>query len=475
MHGLGKMCSSGPGSPLVAKDDELPENPIGEEEESTEESIDELNSTEENDSGDEAASAVNPLSSDAAQILPLLQNLLLNNDIQRERLTGLFQLYAPAADTNANVNTEAQQSLFLQGDEAANPMTSDAAQILPLLQNLLLNNDIQRFQDQRRRQVLVLFNMFENKDVLPGFVVWINQTIQEPLKAEFKRLRNIKEQSLVKSLNKIEAETTYDKHRDEEKLERQLQSWRNNPSWIDQPPKVQVKTQNGSFCHLNVEVNVGLPPESVYNIFTHPDNKRYFKNIKECISRKVLMEEGPMQTVEVKQAAAWKFLWWAGTFPVHLIVQENRKNLTSKYKQEKTMFMKVFEGCWRVEPLFIDEHLCDRMKPKTLQDYDSCSNGRGRVGSKVTMDQMFQPSAILTPPPLSWYIRGITIKTTESMIEDLLAEAARLRGGGGGGHDDDGQGENGVVLEKSKDEHIKERWRSRRRSNGMRYTNRRMM
>ncbi|WZZ80880.1 hypothetical protein YC2023_101452 [Brassica napus] len=347
--------------------------------------------------------------------------------------------------------------------------------------------------------------MFQNKDVFPGFVVWINQTIREPLKAEFKRLKNVKEENLVKSL-KAEIETTHDKHRDEEKLEKQLQAWRNNPSWIDQPPKVQVKTQNGSFCHLNVEVNVGLPPETVYNIFTHPDNKRYFKNIKECISRKVLMEEGPMQTVEVKQAAAWKFLWWAGTFPVHLIVQENRKNLTvrynynlhknhyfcsvlttsnlffslycraqSKYKQEKTMFMKVFEGCWRVEPLFIDEHLCDRMKPKTLQDYDSCSNGRGRIGSKVTMDQMFQPSAILTPPPLSWYIRGITIKTTESMIDDLLAEAARLRGGGGGGHDDDGQGENGAVLEKSKDEHIKERWRSRRRSNGMRYTNRRMM
>ncbi|XP_048622517.1 uncharacterized protein LOC125591744 [Brassica napus] len=97
------MCSSGTGSPLVAKDDELPENPIGEEEESLE-----RNSTEENDSGDEAAtaSAVNPLSSDAAQIVPLLQNLLLNNDIQRERLTGLFQLFAPAADTNANVNTE---------------------------------------------------------------------------------------------------------------------------------------------------------------------------------------------------------------------------------------------------------------------------------------------------------------------------------------------------------------------------------
>uniref|UniRef100_A0A1J3IME5 DUF220 domain-containing protein n=1 Tax=Noccaea caerulescens TaxID=107243 RepID=A0A1J3IME5_NOCCA len=310
---------------------------------------------------------------------------------------------------------------------------------------------------------------FENNAVFSGFAVWINQTIQEPLKTEFKRLRNVKELSLVKSVSEVET-ITHDDHRNEEKIEKQVQAWRDNPSWIDQPPKVQVKTQNGSFCHLNAEFNVGLPPESVYSIFTHPDNKRYFKNIKECISRKVLMEEGPKQTVEVKQAAAWKFLLWSGTFPVHLIVQENRNHLTSKYKQESTMFMKVFEGCWRVEPLFIDEHLCETRKPKTREDYDSCSNGRGRIGSKVTMDQMFQPSAILTPPPLSWYVRGITIKITESMIEDLRAEAARIRGGGGG-HDDD-QGQNGgVVLEKKSNYHddIKERWRSRR-NKGRRFT-----
>ncbi|KAG7647355.1 hypothetical protein AtNW77_Chr1g0026491 [Arabidopsis thaliana] len=313
--------------------------------------------------------------------------------------------------------------------------------------------------------------LFENNVVFPGFLVWMNQTIQEPLKAEFKRLRNVKELSL-KSVSKIE--TAYEEHRDEEKLEKQLQAWRDNPSWIDQPPKVVVKSQNGLFCHLNIEADVGLPPELVYNIFTHPDNKRYFKNIKENISRKVLIDEGPKQTVEVKQAAAWKFLWWDGTCPIHLIVEENRKNLTSKYKQETTMFMKVFEGCWKVEPLFIDEHLCDRSKPKSQKDYHSCSNGRGRIGSKVTMDQMFQPSALLTPPPLSWYIRGITIKTTESMIEDLFAEATRLRGGKGGGYMDD-QGENNVVTEKSKADDIKERWRSHRRSKRRRFTNARSM
>ncbi|KAF8083583.1 hypothetical protein N665_0765s0024 [Sinapis alba] len=97
-------------SPLVEKDgadDDDVVRPIAEQEEPLE-----RNSTEENDSEDEEeadASAVNPLFSDAAQILPLLQNLLLDNDIQRERLTGLIQLYAPTAHINALMNNEDEQ------------------------------------------------------------------------------------------------------------------------------------------------------------------------------------------------------------------------------------------------------------------------------------------------------------------------------------------------------------------------------
>ncbi|VVB05667.1 unnamed protein product [Arabis nemorensis] len=53
---------------------------------------------------------VNPLSGNAAQILPLLQNLLLQNDIQRERLMGLIQLYDPTAENrNPIVNAEGGQ------------------------------------------------------------------------------------------------------------------------------------------------------------------------------------------------------------------------------------------------------------------------------------------------------------------------------------------------------------------------------
>lgn len=47
--------------------------------------------------------------------------------------------------------------------------------------------------------------------------------------------------------------------------------------------------------------------------------------------------------------------------------------------------------------------------------------------SKLSLEQIIEP-AIVPPPPISWYLRGITTRTTEMLINDLLAEAARIRG-----------------------------------------------
>lgn len=98
-----------------------------------------------------------------------------------------------------------------------------------------------------------------------------------------------------------------------------------------------------------------------------------------------------------------------------------------KFQQGKSGFMKRFEGCWKVEPLFVDEHLCQPFKPRTWDNYNTCTQGKGRVGSIVSLDQLIQPS-LVPPPPISWYLRGITTRTTEMLISDLIAEAARLRG-----------------------------------------------
>lgn len=98
-----------------------------------------------------------------------------------------------------------------------------------------------------------------------------------------------------------------------------------------------------------------------------------------------------------------------------------------KFKQVKPGFMKKFEGSWKVEPILLDEKLCRPFKPKTLTEYMSQTQGNGRIASKVTLQQLVEP-AIVPPPPISWYLRGITTKTVEMLINDLLEEAARIKG-----------------------------------------------
>lgn len=133
-----------------------------------------------------------------------------------------------------------------------------------------------------------------------------------------------------------------------------------------------------------------------------------------------------------------------------------------KFKQVKTGFMKRFEGCWRVEPLFVDEKTCQPFMPKTFADYVECTGGKGRVGSRVSLEQIIQP-ALVPPPPISWYLRGITSKTTEMLINDLLAEAARIRGGS------DSKSTTGELPKVESDEmdqilDIKKRWALRRKN-----------
>nr|GEZ37885.1 hypothetical protein [Tanacetum cinerariifolium] len=53
--------------------------------------------------------------------------------------------------------------------------------------------------------------------------------------------------------------------------------------------------------------------------------------------------------------------------------------------------------------------------------------GNGRIGSKVALQQLVEP-AFIPPPPISWYLRGITTRKVEMMINDLLDDAARIKG-----------------------------------------------
>lgn len=291
------------------------------------------------------------------------------------------------------------------------------------------------------------------------FLKQIPRTLQNGLKSHFKHsTTNELKHDTTKPLTWAERGSS---NTLEINLDKQLKAWKENPDWVDQPPEITVSVPKGSLCNLKVKFEVGLPPDAIYNIVIDPDNKRVFKNIKEVISRKVLVDEGHRQVVEVDQAAIWRFLWWSGTISVHVFVDQNRKDHSVKFKQGKSGFMKKFEGCWKVEPLFVDEQYCWPHRPRTYADYDSCTGGKGRVGSIVSLDQLIQP-ALVPPPPISWYLRGITTKTTEMLIHDLLAEAARLRGAISEGDREKLDPTSVGHLMCNFDDNIKERWHQRR-------------
>ncbi|CAH8263912.1 unnamed protein product [Arabidopsis lyrata] len=286
----------------------------------------------------------------------------------------------------------------------------------------------------------------------------INQNIQQPLKAaaESKIPENVKSSSVSEKDTNIQEPWYWDpdvvpklkadykknshvramplyavdpKYYDLAEVNRQARLWsgpNNKHPWYDAPATVKVKRKKG-LCNLNIEFTLGWPPQLVSEMLTNPRNLNFFRlfdrEFRQRLdnkSTKVLKKDGPRQITEVKKTFRYKLLGLSIAIPIHLIIDENHQNLTAKFKKKKMMYMKVFEGSWKVEPLYADqERLCKSRSRINGEEYKKCSGGKGRIGSKVTMEQIFQPCSLLNVPPISWFIREITIKTFKNLLEDL--------------------------------------------------------
>ncbi|KAG7598082.1 hypothetical protein ISN44_As06g023780 [Arabidopsis suecica] len=267
--------------------------------------------------------------------------------------------------------------------------------------------------------------------VFPGFGSWINQNPQQPHKAESER------SEYVKFKSKSETNT----HEERDEMKHQLKLWRDaekKEQWNDAPLKLKVERRNDlewGMSTIEMQFTLGLPPQAAYDVLTNPDNQPYSRIIKgrqllENISRKVVSPDtGKGQLVDTEKAVAWNFLWFSGTIPIIANFIEHRQFLTVQYTVKNKMFINMFEGQYKVEPLYVDSELfCIHKKPKSTEEYEKCSRGQGRIGSKVTLDQMFKPSFLFNLPPISWYVRRITIKTMKTLIEDLQITSAVMRG-----------------------------------------------
>lgn len=233
----------------------------------------------------------------------------------------------------------------------------------------------------------------------------------------------------------------------EHTLNRQLEAWNRNSDWTDEPPTMKVSVPKGTLCHLDTSFQLGLPPDALFNIITDPGNDRVFKNIKEITYRKVIEDEGHRQLVEVEHAAIWRFLCFSGTLSIRVFVDQNRDTHSVRFYLAREGFMKKFEGIWNVKPLYVDSPHCATVP--SPEDDPACRSSR--VASEVHLKQIVQP-ALVPPPPISWYIRGISSKQTEVLIEYLQAEAKRQREGKLE-EDNPEQGQNGLSTQIRQVEH----------------------
>eukprot|EP00246_Nothoceros_aenigmaticus_P004235 TRINITY_DN15687_c0_g1_i1.p1 TRINITY_DN15687_c0_g1~~TRINITY_DN15687_c0_g1_i1.p1 ORF type:complete len:323 (+),score=53.47 TRINITY_DN15687_c0_g1_i1:226-1194(+) len=248
---------------------------------------------------------------------------------------------------------------------------------------------------------------------------WTVLNVRNSLGEAITRLNNLtkgqwQSASVLKAANSEEKSAAATaKSRDQE-----LSPWRMNSSWKEETPNLEVTVPKGSLCELRSEFIVGIPPNALFDILIDPENKRVFKDIQALNFREVLEDGEDRQLVEMEQVAIWRFLWMSGTLNVRLLVDQDRRSHTVKYRLSQEGFMKKFEGSWKIEPVFVD-----------LDDTSvSSASTPGRVASLVKLHQDLQP-ALVPPPPISWYVRGITAKATERLLLDLQVEAKRLREG----------------------------------------------
>ncbi|KAL0651870.1 hypothetical protein Bca4012_094561 [Brassica carinata] len=273
--------------------------------------------------------------------------------------------------------------------------------------------------------------------VFPGFGSWISKNSQQPLKAEAKGSENVESKSVSEKDTKNNAPAKKKKKKeyyDEKEKIRQEKLWHEEEEkhpWQNPPPKVKVTTKKGVY-HMNLEITLGAPPELIYLWLIHPHGSSFLDE-KKWRDLMVFFSDHYMfpmwEVFKVERSVVYDFFSLTSVrIPLHLIVEENRKDLTGKYKKEKVMLMKVFEGNYKVEPLYVDqERLCKNRLPKSPEEYRKCSGGQGKIGSKLTINQYFEPYPPFNLPPFSWYIRGNTVKTSKNLLYALQNTAKSVR------------------------------------------------
>mmetsp|Transcript_37941 Transcript_37941/g.84526 ORF Transcript_37941/g.84526 Transcript_37941/m.84526 type:complete len:292 (+) Transcript_37941:39-914(+) len=216
-------------------------------------------------------------------------------------------------------------------------------------------------------------------------------------------------------------------------------------SWDEKNQQIVVQEGNGFLYNLQMTAKVDSSPSVIYGILTDPAAVSVFRNLKACVYRNILEDDGKgRRKLEVQHRAIARFLFISMTFETTLHVWEDDHAKRIKFRNARDGFMKKFDGTWVVQP-FTEQNVQGLKKGRQsndssqqaphhvpwlnpgsvlsgLQAMHSRFHSKEASSSLVTLEQAILPKAP-APPGVKHLIRALCAKQIRDMMEDLRKEA----------------------------------------------------
>ncbi|CAK0785742.1 hypothetical protein CVIRNUC_008953 [Coccomyxa viridis] len=181
---------------------------------------------------------------------------------------------------------------------------------------------------------------------------------------------------------------------------------------------IKVSNASGYLCHIHLESTYDCPPQTIFRIFTNPDNTGVFRDVKKRGKRRVLeLDPAGRKIVEVEQIGEAKVLWKRREFTTLLKVDEDERdpnNLITAFSLIRSDILSRFNGSWSLQPILNEEetHV---------------------VGTRAVLDQDILPAGapafLAHVPILGGALRGICVRAVKRLVEDLNKALDRIRSG----------------------------------------------
>ena len=177
----------------------------------------------------------------------------------------------------------------------------------------------------------------------------------------------------------------------------------------------------GHLARIRCVASFPVPPEVIYAVLTNPDNAGVFRDVADCSSRKLLIEEKEPQNallrvVEVEQLGKVRLLGREVLFRTKLRVTEDARagpgRLSTRFELLRSDVLSTFDGTWTLEP---------------FEEEGGGSGDCVMITTRATLEQDVTPKGVprwLKFVPLAGgAVKRACAGAVRRMVEDLAAVA----------------------------------------------------